>query len=379
MNEIKKIGIIGSGKMGTDIFYYLNDFNYNLIWICQYAEMIPDLKKKFEKRISRMLKSEIIDNNLFNNKLNNTIITNDLNELAESDLIIEAIFEELNEKIKLFTDIDGIVKEDCIFATNSSSFIPSKIFKEVSQKRKKRAIGLHFFYPVKLKNVTEVFVTDLNESDIIRIIDNFLEAIKKFHLIINENSRFNLNKLFLIFQNEAFITAKEFGLSYREIDNIIKQNIFPMGVFELFDNVGIDVIYPSVKEFVSGMVDNYYFNDLLTTLKKMIDENKLGIKTNIGFYDYNEKKIYKSEENINSDEIIERLLYIYINSVYIFLEMLPNCKNEIEYAIMEYMDLEQSPFKLSNEIGKENILKKLEKFYKKYNICYYKPSVLLKN
>ena len=155
---IKKIGIIGSGKMGADIFNYLSDYNYNLYWFILFEEEKDKLQKSFSKKISRQLKHGLISKVQYNSK-NDFILTNRLNDLVNCDLIIESIVEEKNEKLKLFRDLQQIVSKECIVASNSSSILPSLLSKSSP------VIGMHFFYPVSFKNTVELVVhEDINRD-----------------------------------------------------------------------------------------------------------------------------------------------------------------------------------------------------------------------
>ena len=148
MREIKTIGIIGEGKMGTNLFYYLLDFGFSIIWVCSEEADIEKIIKSFNKKLKRSLDTGIMDETSCSKVKVNTIITNDLLQLHQCDLIIEAVSEDLTIKKRLFKDLDRIVNKDCIFASNSSSFIPSELL--ASEYRKDKLVGLHFFYPVSL-------------------------------------------------------------------------------------------------------------------------------------------------------------------------------------------------------------------------------------
>ena len=377
-HSIKNIGIIGEGKMGTDIFYFLNDFDFQLTWICSNTCDKNELVKKFNKRMDRLLKSNIIDQEKYSSKLKNTIINDNINELSKCDIIIEAIFENIVKKIELFKKLDKVLNNNCIFATNSSSIVPSSFF--INKNRNDKIIGLHFFYPIKYKNIVELITTKFTQDYIITSIKNFLNEIKIHPLILDEENAFLLNKIFLDFQALAYNIYEEKILSIKEIDEIIKDYIFPIGVFEFFDSVGNDIMLTSIKNYIKNYKNKDFYIPLIKKLEDLVGQNKLGIKTKNGFYNYNvnENNIQNNNTEQYKKSIIEKLKYVFINSLYKAVENNICTFNEIEYVIKEYMGLDISPISLSNEIGKNKIYESLLEYYNKTKKNIFYPSALLK-
>jgi 3-hydroxybutyryl-CoA dehydrogenase len=379
-HSIKKIGVIGEGKMGTDIFYFLNDFGFQLTWICSNNCDKNELIKKFNKRISRLFKSNILNEEKYNYKLNNTIISDNINELSECDIIIEAIFEDKDKKIELFKQLDKVLNIDCIISSNSSSIIPSKFF--INENRNDKIIGLHFFYPIKFKNIVELIFTENTDENIKDTIKKILKEINIFPLILNEENPFILNKILLDLQALSYNIYKENVLSIKEIDEIIKNNLFPTGVFELFDSVGNDIMLTSIENYITNYDNKDYYIPLIHKLEELVKQNKLGIKTKEGFYNYQNEKASNNEINKNKNQYInntiDKLKYIFINSSYKSVEKKICTFDEIEYAMKEYMGIEKGPIELSNEIGKDKIFSGLMDFYKQTKNSIYYPSILLK-
>ncbi len=382
-HSIKSIGVIGEGKMGTDIFYYLNDFDFQLVWIYKEKNVKDQLIKKFNKKINRLLKANIIGQKKYNIKLNKTIISDNINELSNCDIIIEAIFEDLDKKKELFNELDKVLKTDCILATNSSSLIPSKLL--TNKNRIDKIIGLHFFYPIKYKNIVEFISTKHTHENIIIIINDLLNKINITPLILNEENAFPLNKIFLDFQALAFNIYQEGILSFKEIDELVKENIFPIGVFEFFDSVGNDIMLASIKNYIENYNNKDFYKPLIKRLEILVKQKRLGIKTNQGFYSYENKeesndKITKSEIKTNQYKtiIINKLKYIFINSSYKYVENKMCSLDEIEYAMKEYLGIENGPVNLSENIGKNLIYSTLLEYYNRTNNDFFYPSFLLK-
>jgi 3-hydroxybutyryl-CoA dehydrogenase len=279
---LKNIGIIGEGKMGTNLLYYLVDMDFNLTWVCS-QEADPDkLRRTFDKRLIRTLEAGIIDEERFKSILERINISNSLEDTASCELIIEAINEDAQAKQNLFRILDTIVNPRCIFTSNSSSINPSILIP--SETRKHKFAGLHFFYPIALKNIVEVILTPESSENTRNELISFLKMIHRRFLLLEEKDSFILNRIFLHFQNEAFLLVNEKKASFQQIDRIVREQFFPMGVFEFFDSVGLDVILASIKNYSENDPSKEQYNPLIGQLQEHVSKGKLGLKTKSGFY-----------------------------------------------------------------------------------------------
>ncbi|MGE0088076.1 MAG: 3-hydroxyacyl-CoA dehydrogenase NAD-binding domain-containing protein [Bacteroidales bacterium] len=263
MNRIQKIGIIGSGKMGSDIFNYLSDYSYKLVWFNRNSEHSNMLHETFEKKLKRQLKHGIINQDIF--ELKNTFqITSKLNELSDCDLVIETVIEDQNVKLALFKSLENIVKPSCIIVSNSSSIIPSIYSQELN--RQNRIAGIHFFYPMAIKNVTEIIYSNQTDEVIKECIKLFLESINRFYIEQDETNAFILNRFLLEMQIKAFDLHKLHNIDFKEIDEIAKKIIPDFGLFEVIDAVGHQTMYNSILNYSHMDVNKYKYNPLLADL-----------------------------------------------------------------------------------------------------------------
>jgi 3-hydroxybutyryl-CoA dehydrogenase len=294
---IKNIGIIGEGKMGTSLFFYLNGYReYRLCWLCSNEQAKEKALASFLKKMKFMLKNDVMTEEEHAAKLAGAIITTQANDLADCDLIIEAINEDVDKKISLFQDLDQSVKHTCIFTTNSSSILPSQLFP--SEERKDKMAGMHFFFPVALKKTVELIVTDHTSEKTKQALQLFLQSIDKDIFPQNESNAFILNRLFLDFQAGAYQVYLEGRLSYREIDSLVKEKFFPAGIFEFFDHVGIDVMLASIRAYTKNSRNKLFYEPLIRKMEEMVENNRLGVKTKQGFYDY---PIPAGQQNVLND------------------------------------------------------------------------------
>jgi len=268
--------------MGTNLLYYLLDMDFCLTWICSGEADLEKLRKNFTKRLGRSLEAGIIDENRLQGILERIKISNKAEDVATCELIIEAITEDLEAKQQLFRVLDMIASPECIFTSNSSSIHPSALIP--SDNRRAKFAGLHFFYPIALKDIVEVIVTPETSKATLEQITSFLDSIRRRFLLLEEKDSFILNRIFLDFQNEAFLLVKEKKASLQQIDRIVKDQFFPTGVFEFFDSVGLDVMLASVKNYVRNDPKEEWYDQLIIQLQELVSAGRLGTKTKGGFY-----------------------------------------------------------------------------------------------
>lgn len=299
MNEIKSVGIVGSGKMGSDIFNYLSDFKFKLMWYTRNSEHKEILRNTYHKKIKRQLKHGIISQEIFDLR-NSFRITNNWNDLSECDLIIESIIEEQDIKAELFQKLDKIVKPSCVLASNSSSILPSELAENLL--RKNRILGLHFIYPIAFKNVVELVSADFTDEITIEKTKLFLDDIKRFYIKQNESNAFILNRFLLQIQVVAFNLLKKNKLGYKQFDDISKQLIPEFGLFEIMDNVGHNTMYNAILNYSRMDMNKKKYEPLLNELntrKSVSDTNNRNLF-------YNDDKENKEVDDSTILEIIDK-------------------------------------------------------------------------
>lgn len=385
-NRFQKIGIVGSGRMGESIFYHISGFDYDLVWKFRKEDLRDKAVKKFNKKVKRMHKAGALDDEAYNDKIDNTFITVDMEALKDCDLIIETIVEDVEKKSALFRELDLIVDKQCVFVSNSSSIKPSKMCPD--SPRKDKFAGVHFFYPVKFNTIVEIVGTDACSDSTLDSLKQFTEEIEKRALVLPEKGAFILNTVFIYFQVESFRFYKENVLSFQEIDQLIRKHIFSMGTFEFLDQVGLDVILFATENYMEDMEYPDFIPLVLEEVGKRVDKGNLGIKTGKGFYSYNKedgqdeinnlKDISGDERKIYEEELVNRLICLYINSAYDYIDKGYCTEEEIEAALSEYKGMEKGPVTLGNEVGFGKVYNLLLRYYEKTGEKIFYPSSSLK-
>jgi 3-hydroxybutyryl-CoA dehydrogenase len=345
-----KIGIIGEGKMGSGIFHYLLDFPYPLRWLVSQDADLEQLQKGLEKKIRRSLRAGIVSEEEGSERLQKTNISKEINVLEECNLVIEAIPEEISMKQNLFTALHSVLPPQCIVATNSSSIPPSALWYD--PQRDLYIMGIHFFYPVALKETVEVMTTKLNPPEVIEIVINFIREINKKPLLLDEENGFILNRLFLDVQNEGWHLVEQGAASIEQLDKMVTSNLFPFGLFDFMDSVGIDTMKASVERYIEPYPHRDHYEGLLQKLSEMEKAGHLGRKKGCGFYTYHKDtspdavnpKIISELTKDKEDEILNHLRNTWLNSARRFT-MLSGCTiDEMNDAIKDYFGLEKGPF-----------------------------------
>lgn len=375
-NDNIHIGIIGSGRMGTDIARYLSEYEVRITWVCQGEGERVRCAGDYDKKLGRLHRNGLIDDAQLRERKSGIVITDDQGALSGCDIVIEAIHENAADKARLFMGVTPFLQDSAVLATNTSSIKPSLLISDDAVKQ--RFAGLHFFYPVKLKNLVELITTEYTSEKTIAVLRDFLSLIDKFHLEMPEEEGFVMNRLFLDFQAQAFRFHHDDGIPMSTLDEIIIQNIFPVGVFEFFDTVGIDTMQQSVINYTEDLAGRDFYKPMIDSLELLLSRGRLGRKSGAGFYEYpaGRKKAPVLGEDTKK-HVITLLRCLYINAAFRALEKNIWSRDDLEFAVREYMGIDRGPFATAEEIGKAEIKSVLSRYFSITGFEAYRPSALL--
>lgn len=328
--------------MGTSLFLYLLGYDFRLVWLCSDNGGKEKALKLAGKKLNILRQSGVMTAQEYVLKSGQINITDNPADLRDSDLIIEAIPEDIDLKINLFNLLNRVVNSECLFTTNSSSIVPSRL--GIPDLRKERFAGMHFFFPVNLKKTVELIAGSDTSPETVTILGSFLTIIDKTIFQQDEKNAFVLNRLFLDFQAEAYNICHEGRMDYRQIDGLVKERFFPTGVFEFFDHVGNDVMLASIRNYTDKAPDRRLYGPLIARLEELVRNNNLGLKTRKGFYDYNQPIIvenddhnYESLSNALTDEAEKRLKAKFKQSVKNVLDACRISQADLNEAVIDYL------------------------------------------
>jgi 3-hydroxybutyryl-CoA dehydrogenase len=283
--EIKKVGVLGCGLMGSGIAQVAASANFQTL----VREVSDDLIAKgfagIEKSLAKFAEKGTItaeEQKQIRGRLSGTTSFDDL---ADCDIIVEAIIENLEEKRKTYKQLDAICKPETIFASNTSSISITEMMTATSPERQKRFIGLHFFNPVPLMKLVEVVRTILTDESVYEQGIEFGRRLGKVPVRAGDSTGFIVNRLLVPYMLDA-IRALEEGIgSIVDIDTSMKLGLgYPMGPFTLGDFVGLDTTYYIAEIMFNEFREKRFAPPPL--LKRMVMAGLYGRKSGRGFYDY---------------------------------------------------------------------------------------------
>ncbi len=283
--EIKKVGVLGCGLMGSGIAQVAASAGFDTV----VREVSDDLIKKgfagIEKSLAKFAEKGTITAEQQQEIRNRLSGTTSFEDLSDCDIIIEAIIENLEEKRKTYKQLDGLCKSETIFASNTSSISITEMMTTTSPARQQRFIGLHFFNPVPLMKLVEVVRTILTAEAIYEQGVEFARRLGKVPVRAGDKSGFIVNRLLVPYMLDAIRALEEGVGSIEDIDTSMKLGLgYPMGPFTLGDFVGLDTTYYIAEIMFNEFREKRFAPPPL--LKRMVLAGLYGRKSGRGFYDY---------------------------------------------------------------------------------------------
>lgn len=300
----------------------------------------------------------------------------DLNEAVKSaDMVIEAVPEIMELKKKVYAELDKVADKRIIFASNTSTLPITEIANTTS--RPDKFVGIHFFNPPQLMKLVEVIPGQKTSQEIVNLTVDYVKSVKKEPVICKKDvPGFIVNRLFIPMVHEACWLKQRQNLKMEEIDSAVKFTMgYPMGIFELADFTGMDVIHKATIELQLRDKKVIFPHP---DVEKLYNEKKLGQKSGEGFYKYSDEKY----ERIQLDEILAKkcnpisLVANILNNAAWLVTNKASDVAEIEKAAQLGLGLKKPIFDTAKEFGIKNIVNELNGLASKYG-AFYEPDPLI--
>jgi enoyl-CoA hydratase / 3-hydroxyacyl-CoA dehydrogenase len=376
MYKINQITVLGSGIMGHGIAQIsaMAGYNVNLRDIEQ--AFLDKAMDKIKWSINKLVEKQKISQSEAEKIINRIHPVVDLEQsLKNSNLIIEAVPEDLNLKKRVYEEIEKVATDDMIFASNTSTLPISEISAFTS--RPDKFIGLHFFNPPQLMPLVEIIPGSKTEQQVTDLAINLVKEVKKTPILCKKDvPGFIVNRIFIPLVHEAAYCLDRSGASMVEVDSASKYKMaLPMGIFELADYTGMDVIHKATSEMYSRDKKVIFPHP---KIQQLYENKELGQKTGKGFYQYqgdNYERVQLTEEAAEKFDPIP-LVSVAVNNASWLISNGVCTREELEQALKLGMGLKRELFTTAETVGIENIVNTLKALQTKYG-SFYEPDKYL--
>jgi 3-hydroxybutyryl-CoA dehydrogenase len=281
---IKKIGVVGSGAMGSGIAHVSAQYGFEVVLCDIAAEALERAKKNIDGLMSKAVQKGKMTEEAKNETLERMTFTTDMQLLGDADLVVEAIVENLELKLNLFKQLDVLCKPEAILASNTSTMSITKI--ATATARGGRVAGLHFFNPAQVMRLVEIIRGYETSDETVEALQTYVSAIKKESIEVKRDTPgFVVNRLMLLQFREAHLVYEEGIASLEDIDKAMTLGLnHPMGPFTLMDFAGVDITYYSMQYLFEEFGQPHWAPPL--SLKRMMNAGRIGKKVKKGWYNY---------------------------------------------------------------------------------------------
>ncbi len=371
------ISVIGAGTMGSGIAQVAASNGCQVTIVDSSQPALEKSKSKLKSILNRLVEKGKINEEQSKSILACIHWTAKMDEISNSNMIIEAIVENLEIKQKLFSEMESLVSDICILATNTSSLSVSKIASVC--KLKSRIMGVHFFNPVSLMKLVEVIPTEETDKKLLSEVKSSLEGWGKSVVTAKDTPGFIVNRVARPFYSEALKIYEEGLADFATIDWAMKEfGGFRMGPFELMDYIGNDVNYSATKAVYDGTNHDPRYKPS-PIQKKLMDEGLLGRKSGRGYFDYSESAVNPepNKDKKLGKKIFNRILTMLINAAVDALNGAIATRDDIDTAMTTGVNYPKGLLKWADDIGLNTPLSQLKDLHTQSGDDRYIASPLL--
>ena len=376
---MKKIGIIGGGAMGSGIAQVFAQKGHSVALYDTNQEALNRSKQNLAKTFEKLVAKEKYTEDQAQEIQQNIEYVSDLAAFAEVDLMIEAIVENLEIKQAVFKQVEEIVSDTCILASNTSSLSIASIASACT--KPERVIGIHFFNPAPLMALVEIIPAVQTQEGLAEEIKTLIQSVGKLPVITKDTPGFIVNRVARPFYGEAIRILEE-GVADTETIDFAMTSLggFRMGPFELMDFIGHDVNYRVTESVFEAFFYDPRFKPSFSQ-KRLFEAGYYGRKSGRGFYNYAEgiEKKAPSQDQALLEKIYNRILVMLINEAADALFLNIASKEDLDTAMTKGVNYPKGLLKWADEYGIENVKNDLDELYNHYHEDRYRLSPIIRN
>ena len=374
--SLMKIAIIGSGTMGSGIAQVAATAGCEVKIYDTNLDALAKSKSNLENTLSKLVEKTKIDEHEKSRIENNISYAHTLGELSHSDLVIEAIIENMEIKRKLFSELENYVSPETILASNTSSLSIASI--AASCQKPERVIGIHFFNPAPLMQLVEVIPAVQTSEEVLQKSVQIISDWKKVVAVAKDTPGFIVNRVARPFYSESLRIYEEGVADFATIDWALKTiGGFRMGPFELMDMIGHDVNYIVTETVFTAFYFDPKFKPSFTQ-KRLLEAGFLGKKSGRGFYNYNQELPKPTEDTVLAKSIFERVIVMLINEAADTLFLNIASAKDIDNAMTKGVNYPKGLLAWADELGINWCVEKLDDLYSEYHEDRYRCSPILR-
>ena len=371
------VSVIGAGAMGSGIAQVAASNDSAVTIVDSSPQALENSQSKLKSILNRLVEKRKINKEESQHIISNINWSSEMNEISNSNLVIEAIVENMEIKQILFSQMESLVSDDCILATNTSSLSVAGIASVCNNPS--RIMGIHFFNPAPLMKLVEVIPTNETDGDLLKEVKSILEGWGKTVVTAKDTPGFIVNRVARPFYGEALKIYEEGIADFATVDWAMKEfGGFRMGPFELMDYIGNDVNYSATKAVYDGTNHDPRYKPSATQ-KKLMDEGLLGRKSGKGYFDYSENAV-NPEPQKNEElgrKIFKRILAMLINAAVDALNESIATRDDIDTAMKTGVNYPKGLLKWADEIGLNSQVAQLKELHSKFEDDRYIANPLL--